>query len=458
MAKPTNPFPPITIPPRQRKSTGPPSQKAALASIAKQYPVVGQWIRSGLVENAAKAWGADPVEVAAVLAWEGGHADATPNAAGAVGPAQIVDRAVNKQLNPNAYASFVAQYGADITPQKAADPVFSIEYLAWRLAGSRNQYGSLDDWYSHNYNPGFTGDARGQGPQAVYKTSGVPTYQATIPQTPTQQAAGTATSQQARQGIEYPWAVVGKNGGLSFVRSVAPPKGTVHDALGLPVTEQTWATTQNALDNVYMPWTGVRATPTQVAAYIRNPISNYQLQQNLSDPKQNPRIFKSPIWLTHAPEYEAVYKSIYGNDAVPPRRTTLYAVVHNLSETGYQQFLRNQPGYEQSEEFQANKATFRTGYESIYGEPDAAGEQKIAEAARQGMNADQWMQYLRSQPEYTASGEFQRNIYDLFSRMGLTPAPPGQTVAPTALQAPTTAAAVPTIPTPPAAAPATPGP
>jgi hypothetical protein len=44
--------------------------------------------------------------------------------------------------------------------------------------------------------------------------------------------------------------------------------------------------------------------------------------------------------------------------------------------------LRKLPQYEQSEEFKANTAQFRSGYQQIYGTPDAAGEQKITEAAR----------------------------------------------------------------------------
>jgi hypothetical protein len=113
--------------------------------------------------------------------------------------------------------------------------------------------------------------------------------------------------------------------------------------------------------------------------------------------------------------------------------------------------LRKLPQYEQSEEFKANTAQFRSGYQQIYGTPDAAGEQKITEAARAGWNGDQWMKFLRNQPEYKTSGEFQRNVYSLMANLGFTT--PGVTAplaahgpqAPTPAPSPTATGSAPSV-------------
>src|SRR3990167_7641078 len=129
--------PVIVLRPDPKKPGGPPGSKATLdAPLAlpggKPYrPYIGQ------IKLAATNWGADPVEILATLIWEGGRANETPNASGAIGLAQIVDRAVRQDLNPTQYGRFTATFGSEITPEKAADPAFAVNYLAWRMAGRR---------------------------------------------------------------------------------------------------------------------------------------------------------------------------------------------------------------------------------------------------------------------------------------------------------------------------------
>lgn len=434
---------PFKIPPPPAKHTGPPSTTAALAAMAKKYPTVGQWIRSGLIENAATAWGVNPVELAAVLVREGGQATTKPNSKGAIGPAQIVDTTVRRDLNPSAYQAFTAQFAPNgtLTPEQKANPVTAINYMAWRMAGTRYQYPTLDAWYaSPGYNPGYTG----KGPSTFIKGAGVAGYQVNLPQSPAQKAGTSVTDTNAKAGVVSPWAVLTKTGTVKFVPSTAPPKGTITDAAGNPYTEQNYTQVANSLDTLYLAYTGTRASAKAVANYVKAPVSDYEITQRLSDPTQNPRFYKSPVWTTHAPEYEAVYKSIYGNDATPDKAALTYGVVHSLTQTAFQQYLRDQPGYEKTEEFKANAASFRSGYQAIYGNPDPTGEQKISQAVKAGWNGDQWTQFLRSQPEYTASGEFQKNVYSLFSNMGLVPGAPGAASAPqTALAAPAPAAPTP---------------
>lgn len=411
--------------------------------MAKKYPTVGQWIRSGLIENAATAWGVNPVELAAVLVREGGQATTKPNSKGAIGPAQIVDTTVRKDLNPSAYQAFTAQFAPNgtLSPQQKADPVTAINYMAWRMAGTRGQYPTLDAWYaSPGYNPGYTGP----GPSTFIKGAGVGGYQTHEAQTPTQKAATTATNAAAKAGIVSPWAVLTKNGTVKFVAATAPPKGTITDSAGNAYTQTDYQSVARSLDTLYLAYTGVRASAKAITNYVKAPVSDYEITQRLSNPKLNPRFYKSPVWTTHAPEYEAVYKSIYGNNAVPDKAALTYGVVHSLTQTAFQQYLRDKPGYEKTEEFKANAAQFRSGYQAIYGNPDPVGEQKISQAVRAGWNGDQWTQFLRAQPEYTASGEFQRNVYSLFSKIGLVQGAPGAASAPqTALAAPAPAAPTP---------------
>lgn len=413
--------------------------------MAKKYPTVGQWIKSGLIENAAVAWGVNPVELAAVLVREGGQATTQPNSKGAIGPAQIVDTTVRRDLNPSAYQAFTAQFAPNgsLTPQQKADPVTAINYMAWRMAGTRYQYPTLDAWYaSPGYNPGYTG----KGPSQFIKGAGVGTYQVNLPQSPTQRAGTTVTATNAKAGVVSPWAVLTKNGSVKFVPATSPPKGTITDAAGNAYTEQSYSTVARSLDTLYLAYTGVRASAKAVANYVKAPVSDYEITQRLSNPALNPRFYKSPVWTTHAPEYESVYKSIFGNDATPDKAALTYGVVHSLTQTAFQQYLRDQPGYEKTNEFKANAAQFRSGYQAIYGNPDPAGEAKIAQAVKKGWNGDQWTQYLRSQPEYTASGEFQRNVYSLFSKMGLVQPASGASSAPqTGLTAAGSMAATPAL-------------
>jgi len=92
----------------------------------------------------------------------------------AIGLAQIYDTTISRSTNPKGWAHLARRWnlksGQKISDSLKRNPKFATDYLAWRMAGSRSDYGSLDAWYrSPGYNPNFTGDARGPGP-SVFDT------------------------------------------------------------------------------------------------------------------------------------------------------------------------------------------------------------------------------------------------------------------------------------------------
>jgi murein DD-endopeptidase MepM/ murein hydrolase activator NlpD len=142
-----------------------------LAGILEQFP---QWRKYWqLIVGAAAMFGVNPDETLAVHIFENSAADPDvrgPLAKGAqaVGLAQIWDKRISSQSNKRGWKKLALKWGLkdgqDISDLKT-NAEFSIDYLAWRMAGLRGKYKDVDSWYrGPGYNPGFTGDARGPGP------------------------------------------------------------------------------------------------------------------------------------------------------------------------------------------------------------------------------------------------------------------------------------------------------
>ena len=392
-------------PPKPPVTSGkqPPAFVAFVNKYGKQYPGLRKWAPTIL--QYAKEAHIDPLYFASVILTESGANENThDSSAGAIGLGQIMPLHIGEAVPWNA--------NARVTQADLRNPVFNLRWSAYYLARQVGNYGYAGA-YSQGYNPGYVGpDPLARLPKGYL--AGV-----SSPQTSGAPGAGTPTGPAATPSKD-PWVVVTGKGGLKFVTSTTAPKNVLRDAAGEAITRSQFVQVKNSLDSLYLPYTGRQASVNAVARYLRAPVSDYQLQLELANPKSNPNIYKSPIWSTHAPDYEATYRGIYGNDAKPPKAVILAAIAHNLSQTGFQDQLRQRSDYKNSEEYKGMAAQFRSGYESVYGTPDQIGEQNIDQAVRKGWNGDQWMQWLRSQPEYTSSGEFQKNVIDLFNKLGFT--------------------------------------
>src|SRR5690242_8481138 len=125
-------MPPSLPPPNTKKGR---NQQGAINSLLKRFPGYRQYMP--IIRQAAARWGMDPVLLLATLAWENGGAKANiRNSYGARGLAQIVDTKVGR-YNQQQYATFIAQFAPDgrITDARAFNPVFAINYMAWRMIG-----------------------------------------------------------------------------------------------------------------------------------------------------------------------------------------------------------------------------------------------------------------------------------------------------------------------------------
>lgn len=156
------------------------------------------------------------------------------------------------------------------------------------------------------------------------------------------------------------------------------------------------------LGTIWEAYTGKQISNAQARRIIGLGWSNYHLQVYLSRQKS---FVGSPVWKTNAPSYEAVYKQMFGQKAKPKSKALAYAIIHNLGSTGFEQYLRDQPGYVKSVEFKNITAGLDGVYRSIMGGPDEQANYKIKQAALAGWNQDQFARYLRNSKQYAYSNE-----------------------------------------------------
>lgn len=368
MAKP----PPFVVPPAPQK--GSKNQQKAINYILSRYPGLRQWMPT--IRQASNRWGIDVVYVLSVLSIEAGSGN--PNArnqgSGATGLAQMWDQHVNKGNNRQQYNSFIAEYGDRMKGGKdqARNPVWAINYMAWRLTGGIRTYGNIDDAYHKGYNP--------NQPQVADPSSRFPAWyqgQAKAPPSPQDTAGRSQDTSQARQQL------AGKNPYLQ----------------GYAFT-QAW---HGTIDPIYEAYAGRGATKAEAAEAIKNGWSAYHIQVQLSQKKS---FINSPVWKSNAPGYQAIYRSIYGN-VRPPNLLVGYAIVHNLGSS-FADVLRQGKGYVKSQEFKGNATSMANVYRKIFGEPDLHGLNVIDRVTAAGWSADQFADYLRKQPDYTKSNEFRQ--------------------------------------------------
>lgn len=231
------------------------------------------------------------------------------------------------------------------------------------------------------------------------------------PKTPQQQALRSVAVAAARQALTDPYVTV-RNGKLVPVKN---PKQAVR-YFGQPLTRSQFLSQWRSINDLYLTFTGKEAGPGAVAQILRQGLSTYQLKTQLSKRKD---FVGSPLWKQMAPGYQSVWSSIYGPDAKPDDAAIRYAIINNLGAGGFAERLRQRADYTSSNEFAQKTSSLSAVYTKIFGVPDANGENVIKQAALTGWDENQFALYLRHQPQYSQSQEYQARALGLAQDLGL---------------------------------------
>lgn len=234
----------------------------------------------------------------------------------------------------------------------------------------------------------------------------------TKPKTPQQQAQRNVQVASATQALTDPFVGIDRHGRLVAVKN---PAHAVK-VFGQPLTRSQFLREQSQVNDLYLSFTGKKATPKQVAHILTSGMSTYQVKSQLSKTKA---FIGSPVWRQNAPGYQSVWDTMYGPGKNPDNKEIRYAIVNNLGGEGFAQRLRQRTDYVTSNEFKGNEATLSAVYSRIYGLPGANGEAVVKTAVLNGWNQDQFASYLRAQPQYTNSEEFQTKALSLASALGM---------------------------------------
>lgn len=360
-------YPPVTIP---QDST--PKARGTVAAYNRYILAHASMRRyAQLIYKAALNNGIDPVYYASLL-WKESFAEAKRRGV----PVETIMSPTGEgfgiaQINPKAHPN--------ISRAQMANPAFAINWGAQYFAVGLRKYGSYEAAYKRFYNPGYSGAVFNDIPKGYVST--------VTAKSPSEKADAKAAQSQA--DAQQPALAV--------------------------------ANAHQMYDQIYFSYTGRFPTEKQIHQWLVHPVSTYALSIQLADPKRNPRFYRSPVWQTYSLGYMGVWHQIYGPDSTPDKKAIAYAIVHNTGGDGFAERLRQRPDYNTSQEYRGQAAQFGAQYGSIYGTPDPTATAKIDMAVRKGWNADQWKEFLRAQPEWKQSGEFQKLAMGLSSSLGFDP-------------------------------------
>lgn len=210
--------------------------------------------------------------------------------------------------------------------------------------------------------------------------------------------------------------VTGINKGGKFSTTGNPNKALQFD--GQPLTRSGFLTLRDQLTSYYVSYTGKRPTNAQIQQYVTKGWSPYTLQTLLS---QGPHFQNSPIYKQFAGNWanDPTIKNILGANGKIPLDLVRQGIVNGWDSSTIATKLRGQPGYTKSNEFSGNVATLLNTYQSIMGHPDTSAMIGIKDAALAGWTTDQYASWLRSQPGYRDSTEYQSKMLNFVSALGL---------------------------------------
>lgn len=187
---------------------------------------------------------------------------------------------------------------------------------------------------------------------------------------------------------------------------------------GMLLSEFNQAAAQKA--NLYRSYTGKEPTVKDLAPYMSGangkPITYNGMMADLA---ARPSFMSSPTWKSEAPKYALATHDVMGQNAKPDLALVKQAIVNGWDADVFKDKLRSMPSYEKSDEFQKQAAGLSAQYQQIYGTPDENAQQVVHAAVKNGWDPTQFAQYLRAQPAYTQSNEYQQKAISLMSALGL---------------------------------------
>lgn len=238
--------------------------------------------------------------------------------------------------------------------------------------------------------------------------------------------AGETPKEQVQQSVyksQLRAALLGKNvndpfvigiNNKGFVTSFNAKKSIMYDGQALRLSDVQGV--RNSIESLYVSYTGGRPSNRQVFQYIQKGWSPYTLTVALSKGKN---FTKSPIWKSQAPAYRDAAKELLAPGETMPTNLVRSAIINNWSQQTFQSVLRAQPNYIKSNEFKGNTATMLNVHQSIMGVPNKGSLNSIKQATLAGWQPDQYAAWLRSQPQYVQSPEYQTKALSFLSALGL---------------------------------------
>jgi hypothetical protein len=210
--------------------------------------------------------------------------------------------------------------------------------------------------------------------------------------------------------------IAGINKKGKFVTTNDPNRAIQYN--GLPMKRSDFLSMRNPLTSYYVSYTGQRPTNGQILQYVVKGWNEYTIQALLS---HSPKFKSSPIYKQFVGNWEndPTIKNILPPGGKVPEELARQAILNRWSSDTVATKLRTTKLYLHSNEFAGNVATMLNIHSSIMGTPDAQGMVDIKDAALAGWTPDQYAAYLKSQPGYTRSPDYQTKALGLLGALGL---------------------------------------
>lgn len=219
------------------------------------------------------------------------------------------------------------------------------------------------------------------------------------------------------EGTQWVQQIKDKNGQVVGIKYTTGANAPANVLLinGQPATKNDLSAAWGGIyASSFQDFTGRVATPADVVKYVGQSV--YQMRNDLA---RQPGFATSPAYQQQAPGWLEIARQTLGKTSDATRKLIAQGIGENWDQATFESKLRTLPAYLTGPVFQTSVAQLGDTYKKIYGAPDAVASQAIRETAANGWTNDQWTSYLRSQPQYTTSAEYQANAVGFLDAMGL---------------------------------------